>query len=141
MEKLFLKLRIILLYQYSGGETGSKRILLVCIIALFIWTMPIYAMDCTNQTSNATTNATNQTEHTRNGINTSSESQDHVVILKTAEAEGYGDIQDLRLHVLEILEQLYLQRYQNQTAQKEEIIEFPDGISNLQSMIRSLIRI
>lgn len=103
--------------------------------------MPIYAMDYTNQTSNITSNATNHTEHTKNTIDNSSESQDHVVTLKTADAEGYGDIQDLRLHVLDILEQLRLQCQENETAQKEEIIEFADQITDLQGMVQSLMRI
>jgi hypothetical protein len=41
------------------------------------------------------------------------------VTLKTADADGYGDIQDLRLHVLDILEQLRLQRQENENCQKK----------------------
>lgn len=86
--------------------------MLLGVFVIFIWIMPIYALDLDNSTSNLSVNS----------IGDQNQSHDHLdgnhklyrqILPKNTSAGKFKDIQDLRLKILQILEGMRFRGQQN----------------------------
>lgn len=106
---------------------------LICALAVFIWTipLPIYALDLSEDGGNSTVH------HSTVKSTDSEKSLDVKNQLKDTTSGKYNDIQDLRLEVLEILEQIRLSRDENEISQEISMLE--DASSDHRKNLRYLI--
>jgi hypothetical protein len=98
---------------------------------VLISTLPIYALDSYNTTYNQTVNSAEHQSHGHfNG---------QLSALKNALSGKYKDVQDLRLKILQILEEIRLLRQGNGTSYLSRY-ELEAEYAELQSKMRSIIR-
>ncbi len=120
----------IIRYPTGGGDKGWKKTILICVAVVLISTLPIYALDSYNTTYNQTVNSAEHQSHNDNG---------QLSAIKNGISGKYKDVQDLRLKILQILEEIRLLRHGNETSSLFRY-ELEEEYAELQSKMRSIIR-
>ncbi|WP_287382529.1 hypothetical protein, partial [Methanobacterium sp.] len=117
------------MYSTGGGDKGWKKTILICVAVVLISTLPIYALDSYNTTYNQTVNSVEHQSHNDNG---------QLSAIKNGISGKYKDVQDLRLKILQILEEIRLLRQGNETSSLFRY-ELEEEYAELQSKMRSII--
>ncbi len=104
---------------------------------VLIWALPIYALNSSNITSNQSVNLTEQ-NHTSNG---NQDLHNQIAAIKSAPSGKYKDVQDLRLKILQILEEIRMLRQENTTTRSVRYYrELENQSERLENLMNNVIR-
>ncbi len=112
---------------------------LLGVFMIFIWIMPIYALDLDNSTSNLSVNP----------IGDQNQSHDHLdgnqdlykqILPKNTSAGKFKDMQDFHLRILQILEGMRFRGQQNDAYPIRCCAELENESAELESLKNNLVR-